>query len=135
MITIVCLSCGKRMSREEVPAAKVVCPDCGGKLHVRQYGREDVVYQDWYGTWARELALNHTAEELRRMLAEANGDADHLSRANLNTRNRATDRAQQTWNAASEEGQRAAAITAALEIHELFPEFSKRKDEGKVWLF
>ena len=87
-----------------------------------QYGRDEIDYDTWFSDQSKALAKDHTVDELRQMLGEASDDADRLSRANLEARNRATDRAQQTYNAVAAEGQRALAVRGALRIHELFPD-------------
>ena len=90
-----------------------------------QYGFEDVDYDTWFSDHAKRLAANNSSAELQKMLGEAKDGARNQAMINLSSSNRAGYEAAQSWNATAGDGDRAIAIQAALEIHELFPEHAK----------
>lgn len=98
---------------------------------MRQYGREDVDYETWYGQWSKDLARNRTLAELKAMLhgksAEAKRGASSHERAirrstSMQSQSAARAHAKNVTVAA---GDAAIAIRGAIEIYELFPEHTK----------
>lgn len=100
-------------------------------MSTRQYGRDDVVYADWYNPWMKLLARSHTVFELQSMLGGASVDSvkyagQHLraiQKTGSMTGNSAA-RAHARNNVAAS-GEKKIALQGALEIHELFPEHAK----------
>lgn len=98
---------------------------------VRQYGRDDVNYDDWYSQWMKDLASKHTLGELQSKLGVTNGETAkaagvHLraiERTHSMTSNSAARAHSRNVVAAS--GDYSIAIRGAIEIHELFPEKAK----------
>ena len=102
---------------------------------MRQYGREDVEFSEWYSKWSKDLAARHTRDDLEMMAGLSAHDARKASGAHL----RAIDatgsmvgcsqRRAQTGNVARANGALGVAINGALEIHDLFPEHAKATSE------
>jgi len=105
-------------------------------VSTRQYGRDDVVYADWYNPWMKLLAKSHTVAELQSMLHGASAEAvkhagQHLraiQKTGSMTGNSAA-RAHSRNNVAAS-GDKKIALQGALEIHELFPEHAKQSATG-----
>ncbi|MGN6206027.1 hypothetical protein [Humibacter sp.] len=97
----------------------------------RQYGREDVDYTTWYSEWARRLAKQHTADEIRSLLGQAGADVARAAASHgraiaaTTSMTSQSQRRAQTRNVVAATGEYRIALRGALEIHELFPEHAK----------
>lgn len=104
----------------------------------RQYGREDVSYENWYSSWMKQLARIHTRVEIEHRLGIAVVDGAKAAAAHLraiqatNSMEGQSQRRAQARNVAAATGDERIALSGALEIHELFPEHAKpaRCDAG-----
>ncbi len=103
---------------------------------MRKYGREDVDYATWYTPWMKMLAAQYTLEQL---IAQLNGTGREASKA-AKTHLRAIERTGSMQgasaarahgrNSVAAAGDRMAAISGAIEIHELFPEYAHHQAMG-----
>lgn len=100
-------------------------------MSTRQYGRDDVVFADWYNPWMKLLARTHTVAELESMLQGASADATKHAGQHLRAIQKtgsmtgnSSARAHARNNVAAS-GDKKIALQGALEIHELFPEHAK----------
>lgn len=97
----------------------------------RQYSREDVEYTTWYSDWSKNLARDSTRTELERRLYGAGADTERLTRSHLRAVEASTSmqsqsqRRAQTGNVVAANGEYKMALRGALEIYELFPEYTK----------
>lgn len=98
---------------------------------VRHYGRADVDYATWYSHWMRELALNYTRAELETRLWRNSKNLAKATAAHLKTFrcNWGSSRRAHAMNAVEGASEERLAINGALEIYELFPEFTKEANE------
>lgn len=101
---------------------------------MRQYGREDVDYETFYGDWSKSLARQYTVSRLETMLYGKQREASKAAASHLRAIQRS---ASMTSNSAARAhgrnvtaaaGEAALAIRGAIEIHELFPEHAKQED-------
>jgi hypothetical protein len=97
----------------------------------RQYGRDDVNYQTWYSDWAKLMARTYSVVELERMAGSASHDASRAARTHLQAIQRTSSMQSNSAarahsrNVLAAAGETARTARAAIEIHELFPEFAK----------
>ena len=97
----------------------------------RQYGRSDIDYKTWYSDYARLLAVSKTYKELIELRTKENIKLELLTISHErsikktgsmsgNASNRAKSR-----NSVSGSSDTIFALNAAIEIYELFPEYTK----------
>jgi hypothetical protein len=97
----------------------------------RQYGREDVDYHTWYSDWMKMLARTKTRQELQEMYYGAAKEGKSATRAHLRTIEKTHSMQSQSQarshmrNIVSASGDTKIAIDGALEIYDLFPEYTK----------
>lgn len=98
------------------------------------YTRNDVDYATWYNAWMKMLAKNHTLAELE---AKLNGNrvrvgketASHLNAVNAtSSMSSQSARRAHARNIVAATGEEAIAIRGAIEIYELFPEYTQATD-------
>lgn len=98
---------------------------------MRGYGRNDIEYATWYTQWHKRLALDYTRDELVSKLNKADSDAKKASGLHLKavqataSMNGCSQRRAQTRNTVFAASELRMAIRAALEIYDLFPEYTK----------
>lgn len=102
----------------------------------RKYGRDDVDYATFYTGWMKRLAQWHTLDELRVMAGHTESAASNAAKSHMSAvqktgsmqgNSSARARTRMSLEGASE---RAFALSGAIEIHELFPEFAKPTNQG-----
>lgn len=102
---------------------------------VRQYGRQDVSYDTWYGDWMKRLALTSTRAELEARIGKASAAGQKAARSHLraidatHSMQSNSQRRAQTGNVVAALGDERIAIGGALEIYDLFPEHTKEAME------
>ena len=98
---------------------------------VRQYGREDIDYATWYSDWMKLLARTKTRKELEQLLGIKTVEVKRASKAHLRAIEQSTSmqgRSQaraQAGNVVAATGDYKIALSGALEIYDLFPEYTK----------
>jgi len=102
---------------------------------MRQYGRDDIEYMDWYSNWMKQLAKKHSKKELSNLYNGTSLDIKKYAVQHLRAIEKTSSmsgnsqaRAQSRNNVAAS-GEYRIAISGAIEIHELFPEHAKREEE------
>lgn len=105
----------------------------------RQYGREDVSYDTWYNPWMKQLAAHYTRSELEAQLhgtrreSRKAGEAHERAIKRTSSMQSNSQRRAHTRNVAAAVGDRAIALSGAIEIHDLFPEHAKKElDSSKA---
>ena len=99
---------------------------------MRQYGRDNVEYDEFYSAWMKRLARMHGLDELRSKLCGNKSVAHEAGLKHLkqiqktssmqgNSAGRAHAR-----NSVAAAGAYSIALEGAIEIHELFPEEAKQ---------
>ena len=102
---------------------------------MRQYGREDVEYVNWYSDWSKMLAKTMSRSEIEKKLGIASSKTKQAAMSHLRAVEASTSmqgasmRRAHARNVISSNGDYKIALEGALEIYELFPEFTK--DGGK----
>lgn len=102
----------------------------------RQYGRDDVDYETWYSSWAKQLAKNYTRAELEKRLgiasvAVANAARTHLKAIQAtHSMSSQSRRRAQSRNTVAASGEEKMALRGALEIYDLFHEHTKEAARG-----
>ena len=100
---------------------------------MRQYGRNDVEYKDWYSDWMKRLARRYSYEELSEQYEIACGEAykhgmQHLKAIQKSTSMTGNSQHRaQARNCVAASGEYKIALSGAIEIHELFPEHAKNE--------
>lgn len=97
---------------------------------MRQYTKEDIDYNVWYSDWAKRLALTNSLEDLKTKLTQADSKRNSLSSSHLKAIEKSTSmtsnsqRRAQTRNSMSGNYELYTALISAIEIYELFPEYT-----------
>jgi hypothetical protein len=97
----------------------------------RQYGREDVDYHTWYSDWMKMLARTKTRQELQEMYYGAAKEGKSAATSRLHALEQSGSQYSKSsvraslGNVVRASGDTKIAIDGALEIYELFPEYTK----------
>ena len=98
---------------------------------IRQYGRQDVNYDTWYSQWMKDLARNNSRAEIEKLLGRKTKEVAAAASAHLRAIDATTSMTSQSArraharNAVAAAGEYRAALNGALEIYDLFPEYTK----------
>lgn len=98
-----------------------------------KYTSADVDYNTWYSEWAKRLALTTSRIELETRLMREQSKSTKLANSHLNAVNKTTSmvsnsqRRAQTRNSLAANYDLIMALKSAVEIYELFPEYSYDK--------
>lgn len=97
---------------------------------MRKYGRSDVEYETFYSSWMKGLAKNYPKQQLESMYEGKCKDVIHHARSHLRAIEATTSmlgqsaRRAHARNNVAASGEYKIALSGAIEIHELFPEFA-----------
>ena len=97
---------------------------------MRKYGRDDVEYESFYSNWMKDLAKRHTKEQLENLYGTTANQAAKDASSHLRAIESSTSMTSQsarrahTRNVVAASSDYKYALSGAIEIHELFPEFA-----------
>lgn len=98
----------------------------------RKYGRNDVIYDEFYSSWMKSLASSYSKIELEIMLYGAKSKARESAKCHARAIERTSSMTGNSMsraharNSTAAAGDAAIAINGAIEIHELFPEHANK---------
>lgn len=101
----------------------------------RQYGRDDVDYQTWYSDWMKRLASTMTRSQIEEAIGVKSKEASAAARQHLSaveathSMGGQGQRRAQTRNVMAAAGEHKIALSGALEIHDLFPEYAMKDSQ------